>query len=80
MSKAIYKIILVFGFIALAHSAYSAVQCEKKRVVFSSEIEISIIFISVRTYLRISEQEFTTLPLDVSKMSVPSEISRLQVH
>ncbi|KAG5674620.1 hypothetical protein PVAND_004574 [Polypedilum vanderplanki] len=52
MSKTIYKIILIFGFIALAHSAYSAVQ--------------------FRTYLRISEQEFTSLPLDISLQAIVS--------
>ncbi|CAG2061915.1 unnamed protein product, partial [Timema podura] len=41
----VYKTILIFGFLSLFHSAYSAAQH--------------------RSYLRITEQEFVSLPVDI---------------
>lgn len=70
MSKAFQKLVLGFGLMALAHAAYSAAQrkptvthCPNFHLIF-----MEILIYSDRTYLRITEQEFTTLPLDVSPL------------
>lgn len=38
MSKSIQKFILAFGFLALAHAAYSATQCKLEVVILSAVI------------------------------------------
>lgn len=70
MSKAFQKLVLGCGLMSLAHAAYSAAQRKfgssfALKLHFHSFLNLLIKF-SDRTYLRITEQEFTTLPLDVS--------------
>lgn len=71
MSKAFQKLVLGFGLMSLAHAAYSAAQ---RMLIYNILIILHVIekiilllieFVD-RSYLRITEQEFTTLPLDVS--------------
>ncbi|KAF4531889.1 hypothetical protein B566_EDAN000918 [Ephemera danica] len=52
MASAMYKFILIVGFLFLFHSAYSAAQH--------------------RTYLRLTEQEFDALPIDILTQGIIS--------
>ena len=70
MSKTLQKIIFMTAVLALVHAAYSAAKCEWRRVCFKQIM--TIIFSVDRTYLRITEQEFTTLPFDVILQTVIS--------
>jgi hypothetical protein len=72
MSKAIYKFLLTLAFIALAHSAYSAAQCKFNSTPENFKNIFYYIYFVDRTYLRISEQEFSSLPIDISFQAITS--------
>ena len=64
------KILFTVGFLSLLHAAYSAAQ--RNFLAYTVVLNVSLYTHSLptdRSYLRLTEQEFTSLPADVSEIN-----------